>query len=568
MAGKLHATTRAAASCSSSDVQAAIDQSVSGDTVTIPAGTCTWTTGLTVPKNISLVGSGQASTHITDAVVGKPGIKMQISGSSFVRIGNFSWTISSSLSPCSASCKGLSWYIIGSSTSPATQFRTDHITWMATGAYVNYHLQVDNVFGVMDHWTASMPYGILLNMFLSSYQGVGSFGDNSWAQPDSFGTVNNFYIEDSTFTATQGHGGAITECDGNACRFVFRHNTATQEMIQFHGTESPGRGRGGRHLEVYENVFQNNASLGQSLSSFVQLRSGTGLIYNNELTAINGSVNPDWTTGISLSQYRVADSLGGWGACDGRAPYDKNDGILYASGTATSGGTNNVLTDSTQSWTANAWSVNGAPYSLINVTQGWGSEIVSNSSTSINTQVGAGFSGPNDTHPWSAGDRYQILRATVCIDQPGRGQSTLLTGAPATPSGFPNNVLDPVYVWGNTFVGSTVLGGSIIGSNTRRIIANRDYYSQCGLGTHSDCSGTFTGTVGTGSGLISARPATCTPSVAYWATDESTLYKCTSINTWTASYTPYTYPHPLASSSGSGSGSTVAAPTNLTAIVQ
>ena len=71
MAGKLHATTRAAASCSSSDVQAAIDQSVSGDTVTIPAGTCTWTTGLTVPKNISLVGSGQASTHITDAVVGK-----------------------------------------------------------------------------------------------------------------------------------------------------------------------------------------------------------------------------------------------------------------------------------------------------------------------------------------------------------------------------------------------------------------------------------------------------------------------------------------------------------------
>jgi hypothetical protein len=24
-----------------------------------------------------------------------------------------------------------------------------------------------------------------------------------------------------------------------------------------------------------------------------------------------------------------------------------------------------------------------------------------------------------------------------------------------------------------------------------------------------------------------------------------TLYKCTAINTWTAYYTPYTYPHPL-----------------------
>lgn len=83
----------------------------------------------------------------------------------------------------------------------------------------------------------------------------------------------------------------------------------------------------------------------------------------------------------------------------------------------------------------------------------------------------------------------------------------------------------------------------------------------------------FDGTVGVGSGLLSARPSTCTAGVGYWATDQGEwnsthsgpdgqLYKCTSTNTWTLYYTPYTYPHPLRSSSS------IAPPTNLKAVVQ
>jgi hypothetical protein len=55
----------------------------------------------------------------------------------------------------------------------------------------------------------------------------------------------------------------------------------------------------------------------------------------------------------------------------------------------------------------------------------------------------------------------------------------------------------------------------------------------------------FDGTVGMGVGLRSARPATCTKGVGYWATDEGRLYRATATNTWTLYYTPYTYPHPL-----------------------
>jgi hypothetical protein len=55
----------------------------------------------------------------------------------------------------------------------------------------------------------------------------------------------------------------------------------------------------------------------------------------------------------------------------------------------------------------------------------------------------------------------------------------------------------------------------------------------------------FDGSTGIGVGLLKDRPVTCAPGVAYWATDEKKLYRCTSPNVWTLYYTPYAYPHPL-----------------------
>ena len=67
----LGASSITAASCSASDVQAALNQAHAGDTVNIPAGTCHWTTGLlwTAPANVTIRGAGDSSLGGGDRTV-------------------------------------------------------------------------------------------------------------------------------------------------------------------------------------------------------------------------------------------------------------------------------------------------------------------------------------------------------------------------------------------------------------------------------------------------------------------------------------------------------------------
>lgn len=137
-------------------------------------------------------------------------------------------------------------------------------------------------------------------------------------------------------------------------------------------------------------------------------------------------------------------------------------------------------------------------------------------------------------------------------------QITQYTCNSQVPGGY-NQKPTNTYLWRNLANGNDRKGSFRAldyGCLSDPIIENYDYFN------YND---TFNGTSGVGCGPLSARPATCTTGVGYWATNQSctnltgmvganpatpisgTLYKCTSTNTWTAYYTPYQYPHPLRS---------------------
>jgi hypothetical protein len=149
-----------------------------------------------------------------------------------------------------------------------------------------------------------------------------------------------------------------------------------------------------------------------------------------------------------------------------------------------------------------------------------------------------------------------------CRDQIGRGKD--IEAWPAAPHpklSYPRQESMPAYFWGN----GALVTVSERGGNSAHIKADRDFYEE---------NSSFDGSSGVGSGLLSSRPSTCTPGVAFWATDRGTwnktgsggqgvLYKCVSENQWELYYTPYTYPHPL---KAAGIVETTEPPTELEAI--
>lgn len=564
--------TYTAASCNQSDVKAVINgpthTAVNGDVIYIPAGSCTWSSGVSFSVAIQIIGAGAANTIITDA--NNDGGTYIFSASN-IQVTPYLLRYSGmTIQPASGVNNGSSPLGVGgvcnSSTCP--NLRVDHMTFTGWNEATNgdqsaWMVREDNVYGVMDHNTVNITSAVLASTSFSSYMGVGTLGDNSWAQPDSFGTAAAMYFENNTFNGANGAGVEDTDAPGpsqssGGSRFVVRFNTFNaggyNGLAYTHGTETGNRVRGGRQVEVYGNTATCNGSC----SSGAYIRSGVLRQFGNTFASASGGV---WGSYVALATYRTYSGHVPWGYCQGLGPYDDNDGTLYASGTITGVSTTGgplVVSDSTRTWTANQWAVNGNPYSIVDVsitTSGWHPGYTISSSTS--TSVTAGNYGQDilDGPPkFNVGDTYNILRASVCIDQPSRGAGTLISGNTPSPTGWVGEVLDPSYEWlDKTTAGSTVYTQSVStidqGLVAAKLIANRDFYNYVSSG--------FNGTSGVGSGTLASRPSTCTTGVGYWATDQGNwnqtgngfgqgeLFVCTATNTWSLNYTPYAYPHPL-----------------------
>ena len=580
-----HAGTYTAASCSLANVNAVINgpthTAVNGDVIQIPSGTCTWTTDLAVNVNITIqgagapnttpstFGAGTLSTVIVDDYASGPIIQAEVSYSSgaLLRISTLdiepqsnSTSLSSPIS-VAGTCTG----------SGCPNIRIDNIGFGLTtqwteggnGSNAETMIRTDNLFGVIDHNT--MPSGSqvsLANTGLSAYLGTGDYGDNSWAQADTFGGAGNLYLENNSLNTTQwlvDDEFSPTGGSEGGGRYVGRFNqitcTACIGIWSGHGLDTSGRPRAIRQIEAYGNAIACQPS-STECNGITTGRGGTFITFGNTMTVASSS---GWSTVSGPNIYRNVYAntpfsyCGGLNALD---PWDTNGNTAYYSGTVTSGGSGQqTFTDSGKSWTSNQLAPSGAPYSVYDTTQGFVSEVESNTSDTVTIQP------PISESTWAglnSGDSYEIIRSTVCADQFGRGAGNYISGSTPSPSSALSEALDPAYEWDDT--APNFLHGNITPGYTIRVIANRDWYTDNSNGApqaQTSATSPFNGTSGVGFGTLAKRPTTCTAGVGYYATDQGTwnqsgngfgqgeLFVCSATNTWTLHYTPYTYPHPL-----------------------
>ena len=480
--GQVEAATITAKSVSFADVSSAVASAKDGDTVTVPAGTATWTTPLIITNNIILQGAGTGATVIIDEVPGTASkqpletdeVPRTASKQSLLRAAprarvarpakarsltpvrgrkQRSFLISISLA------RDLPFRMTGFTFKGGTvdtqkafngqiridgnghSFRVDHCTFdqlhgvsLATDGFL---------WGVIDHcrFNTSGSHPIIVKH--QTWNGKDK-GHGSWADDPHWGSERFVFIEDNVFEDASPHGTGIDSFEG--ARFVVRYNQFHNVRLTMHGTE--GQGRGAKQAEEYNNSYVFTISSQAGL-----IRSGCIISHDNAWTNV--------AKGHVLQAHRQFRFSTRWGWANGQNPYDDNAPKettgYWETGTHTGAKGATVLTDSTKNWTPNQWYVPGVNYIVRNMTH---EAVATSESDKIQSFITANTANTitctfksNPPLTFNTGDTYQIWKIVHSLDQPGLGKGDLLAGLPGLPARWPRQVTEPCYSWNNTQAG-------------------------------------------------------------------------------------------------------------------
>jgi hypothetical protein len=279
-----YAATRSAASCSYADVSAAVTSAAAGDTVTVPAGSCTWSSTLAITKGLSLIGAGSGSTIITSNVsqfliTYNPSDK---SANLLFRISGFTFDLANSTSHSGIDLSS------GKTTVYQTKVRIDHnrfINLETTDTQMHYIFHA-GVYGVIDNNDFGQTFYSIRTPSAAQNDG----GRAIWNNWDGiiFGAAdNNLYFEDNTFALKNyGQGFALTDCQEGG-RYAFRYNTITLtgsgQMFDMHGNN------GQQYSCMGGELYGNNIVAGSG-GQFLDHRGGRVFVFGNNFGASGFSV--------------------------------------------------------------------------------------------------------------------------------------------------------------------------------------------------------------------------------------------------------------------------------------
>jgi hypothetical protein len=269
------ANTITAANCSSAVVQLAVNAATDGDTVIIPAGSCAWSSGITLTgKGIHLKGAGKGLVTLTHNAGASSLVSVTEDATHLIEISDLR-------------------FVEGTGTAD------NHLVVGGSGRPVLVH---DNYFETNGKLLRSIRWssnkGVLWNNeFYSNRQDDQAIVfvnglDSSWATPDTLGARDvtgeaNVYVEDNLFTELYLQA---LDFDSNS-RVVVRYNTFEHSGLASHGADTSEAGT--RHWEIYDNTFTfmdfggcNNPQT-PPLNWFLYLRGGSGIIADNVWADIN-----------------------------------------------------------------------------------------------------------------------------------------------------------------------------------------------------------------------------------------------------------------------------------------
>ena len=491
----------AAASCNTVDVQAAFNRAQAGDTVLLPPGTANWTQGATWNAPPNVTIKG-AGTLATGG--GDQTIIID-------NISNGSALLAFNVAPTGVfRVTGIT---IKSGTGSVKDggtvsiygpglVRLDHIHFaMSSGA--NYKVLVigSGVFGVLDRSILDFNGTNAIYVYNGRCGSGDWMGNLEWSLPTNFGGPDYFFIEDNIINGNVSGGTYSSR--------IFDGFTAAKVVVRFN--------------DVSQAVLGETHATGHS-GDDRGLRSQE--VYCNKVTS-----------SLTYAPNYCALDMGNGTAL----VWGNTWGNVYK---------NLYLFKQTRK--------NNSTYRQSPTPDGWG-------------YAGTQYSGLGSMWDGGTAQGTDTASGYPCLDQPGRGQGDLLVG------GFPNKInrrtgtltwpnqaLEPIYIWNNTGGIVSGWGGTAYSDDSGgRVAANRDYYPAAS-GPQDSPNSPFDGSSGTGWGTLANRPTNCKTGVAYFAVDQGSwnkttsnpygvqlngasgvLYKCTATNTWTPYYEPHPYPHPL-----------------------